>query len=311
MDLRRLEHFLALCEHGTFHRAAEAVHLSQSALSRSIQGLEEDLEVPLFDRLTQGTVLTPAGRQLLPAIRKLLADARDLRRQAGLCRLGDLAEIRLGTSPTPGAVLMRPLMLEVTRFRPGLRMHARIDSNEDLLGGLQEERFDLVVLDATFLESPEGLDIEQLHPQAGGFLVRQGHPLAQRRDLDVEEIHGFPVAAVSSTAAFARRLVEALGPGAHPARLVTHFCDSYQVQRDLALRTDTVILSLYSIVQEEIDAGTIVPLHIRTRSAMPMGLYAMVRLADRTSSPSLDFVRERIRRVFAGEGSPAPGASRP
>lgn len=300
MDLRRLEHFLALYEHGTFNRAAEAVHLSQSAFSRSIQALEEELDVHLFDRLTQGTVLTPAGRVLLPGVRKLVADAKELGREAALYRAGDLGEIRIGTSPTPGAVLLRPLMVEVTRSRPGLRMHARIDSNEDLIDGLNAEKFDLIVLDATYLESAEGFAVEQLHPQEGGFLVRQGHPLAGREEVDIEEIQKYPVTAVSSTAVFGRRLVEAIGPGAHPSRLITHYCDSYQVQRDLALRTDAVILSLFSIVEEEIDAGLIVPLRVRVRSPMPLGHYAIVRLADRSSSPSLDFVCQLVRDVFSG-----------
>jgi DNA-binding transcriptional LysR family regulator len=302
MDLRRLEHFIALCEHGTFNKAAEAVHLSQSALSRSIQALEEELGVTLFDRLTQGTVLTPAGRLVRPGVRNILSDANELRRQLDLFRVGDLAEIRIGTSPTPGAVLLRPLMVEVTRSRPGLRIDARIDSNEDLVSGLQAEKFDLIVLDATYLESPEGFAVEQLQPQAGGFLVRAGHPLCARVDLDLEELHGYPVTAVSSTATFGRRLVEALGPGAHPSRLVTHYCDSYQVQRDLALRTDAVILCLYSIVQEEIDAGSLIPLSIRARSPMPMGHYAAVRLANRSTSRSLEFVQQLIREVFSGAG---------
>lgn len=298
MDLRRLEHFLALYEHGTFNRAAEAVHLSQSALSRSIQGLEEELEVTLFDRLVQGTVLTPAGRLLLPGITKMLADANEIRRQATLFRAGDLAEIRIGTSPTPGAVLLRPLMVEVTRARPALHIHSRIDSNEDLVEGLKTEKFDLVVLDATFLENSEGLEIEQLLPQEGGFLVRHGHPLAQALEVELSQIHSYPVTAVSSTAAFGRRLVEALGPDAHPERLITHYCDSYEVQRDLALRTDAVILSLFAIMKEEIEDGSIVPLSVRTLAPMPMGLYAMVRMANRTSSPALDFIQQLVRRVF-------------
>ncbi|MDM0047389.1 LysR family transcriptional regulator [Variovorax sp. J22R115] len=310
MDLRRLEHFLALYEHGTFNRAADAVHLSQSALSRSIQGLEDELEVTLFDRLVQGTVLTPAGRLLLPGATKLIADAKELRRQATLFRTGDLAEIRIGTSPTPGAVLLRPLILNVARARPALHIHARIASNEDLLNGLRTEKFDFVVLDATFLESPEGLEIEQLRPQAGGFLVRQGHPLAQNPELDISQIHQYQVTAVNSTAAFGLRLVEALGPEAHPSRLITHYCDSYEVQRDLALRTDAVMLSLYAIVKAEIEDRSIVPLSIRTLAPMPLGLYAMVRLVNRTSSPALDFVRQLVREAF-DDSVPGGGKTSP
>jgi DNA-binding transcriptional LysR family regulator len=303
MDLRRLEHFVALYEHQTFNRAAEAVHLSQSALSRSIHALEEELGVDLFDRLKQGTVLTPAGRLLLPPVRKMLADAQDLRLRLQLFRAGDLAEIRIGVSPTPGAVLLRPLLVDAMRLRPRLRIDARVGSNQDLVDGLQAEKFDLIVLDSTYLETPEGLEVEQLAPQGGGFLVRKGHPLSQRPELEVDELRTHPVAGVSSTAAFGRRLVEALGPKAHPSLLVTHHCDNYQALRDLALRTDAIILSLYSIVQEELETGAIVALNLRLLAPMPVGYYAQVRLAGRSTSPALDFVRQTIRAVFEGAGA--------
>ncbi|MEJ8852342.1 LysR family transcriptional regulator [Variovorax rhizosphaerae] len=300
MDLRRLEHFVALYEQGTFHKASEAVHLSQSALSRSIQALESDLGIALFDRLVHGTVLTPAGRLLLPGVQKMLADAKDLRRQVELFTAGDLGEIRIGTSPTPGAVLLRPLLVEVTRSRPDLHIDARIGSNADLVVGLQAEKFDLIVLDSTSLETPGGFEVEQLAPQEGGFLVRHGHPLADRQEIVVEELASYPVAGVGSTAAFGRRLVDALGPRAHPSLLITHFCDSYQVLRDLALRTDAVILSLYSILQEEIEAGLIAPVIMRLHAPMPVGYYAMVRLAHRSTSPALELVQRSIRGVFDG-----------
>lgn len=306
MDLRRLEHFLALHAHGTFTRAADAAHLSQSALSRSIQALEEDLGVPLFDRLGHETRLTPAGRFLLPGARDLLSGAQELRRSVALFRGGDVGEIRIGVSPTPGAVLLRALMVEATRSRPQLRIDARIDSNEDLLMGLKAEKFDLVVLDATHLESPQGYEVQPLPPQAGGFLVRAGHPLQGKKALTIEEITAYPVTAVSTTASFWRRLVDTLGPGAHPSRMVTHHCDSYEVQRDLALRTYAVILCLYSIVQEEISAGTLIPLSLKAASTV-MGHYACVRLENRSSSSALEFVRGVIERVFSaavGNGQP-------
>lgn len=298
MDLRRLEHFVALYELGTFGKAAEAVHLSQSALSRSIQALEDELGLPLFDRLSQGTVLTPAGQLVLPTVRQLLASAGELRRQVQLFRGGDLAEIRLGASPTPGAVLLRPLLAEAMRARPGLRIDARTDSNEDLVEGLRAEKFDLVVLDASYLENPEGFAVEQLQPQRGGLLVREGHPLLGRGEVSIDDLKPYPVMGVSYSATFGQRLVAALGPQAHPSVLITHFCDSYQIQRDLALRTDAVILCLHAIVQEEIDAGTIVPLPLRLLSPMPRGHYAMLRLAGRSGSPALDFVQQAIRGEF-------------
>ena len=76
MDLRRLRHVLALAEAGNYLRAAEAMHISQSALSRSIQSLEATLGVTLFDRSNRRVEPTEFGRLLIEHAMKLDLAAR-------------------------------------------------------------------------------------------------------------------------------------------------------------------------------------------------------------------------------------------
>lgn len=75
MDLRLLRYFVAVCEHGTMHGAADAVRVAQPSLSRQIRGLERSLGFVLFDRVPRGVTLTPAGRAFLPVARDLLTHA--------------------------------------------------------------------------------------------------------------------------------------------------------------------------------------------------------------------------------------------
>jgi DNA-binding transcriptional LysR family regulator len=72
VDLRHLEHFLAVAEERSFTRAAKRVHLVQSALSASIRVLERDLGAPLFERSTHQVRLSEAGEALLPEARRVL-----------------------------------------------------------------------------------------------------------------------------------------------------------------------------------------------------------------------------------------------
>jgi len=76
LDLRRLHHFLAVVDHGTFTRAAEVLHLSQQALSSSIRQLETELRTQLFRREGRRIALTEAGLALVREARPLLAAAR-------------------------------------------------------------------------------------------------------------------------------------------------------------------------------------------------------------------------------------------
>ena len=76
-DLRQLRHFVALAEHQHFARAAAAVHLSQPALSRSIQALEDELGQPLFERRGRGIVLTEFGRYFAGRATAILAQVEN------------------------------------------------------------------------------------------------------------------------------------------------------------------------------------------------------------------------------------------
>ena len=94
VDLRRLQHLTALADERHFGRAAERVHLSQPAFSRSIQAIEAELGLRLFDREIGDIRPTPAGEFLIERARRLLFDARNLHRDVGLfrdSRLGDTA----------------------------------------------------------------------------------------------------------------------------------------------------------------------------------------------------------------------------
>jgi DNA-binding transcriptional LysR family regulator len=298
MDVRHLEHFIALCENGTFGRASEAVCLSQSALSRSIQALESELGLTLFDRLTHGTVMTPAGRMLQPTVRRILSDVGEMRRQAELFRTGDFVELRIGASPSPSAVLMRPLLAKLMSTRPALRVDAQTAHNQDLVDGLRASKFDIVVLDMTHLEDSGDLVVEPLEPQEGNFWVRAGHPLLGRGQLSVDDLQPYPVMGANFPASFRRRLAESLGAAVHPSGFVSVLCDDYAVQHDLVLRTNAVIVALTSIVAPDVEAGRIVALPLRHLAPQPKGLYAMVRVAGRSSSPSLDLVQQIIREEF-------------
>ena len=77
MELYQLRGFAAVAETGHLTRAAERLHLSQPALSAQIKALEDELGVPLFERLPSGMELTPAGRSLLPEAQKVVAAAQE------------------------------------------------------------------------------------------------------------------------------------------------------------------------------------------------------------------------------------------
>ncbi len=109
MNTRSLEHLLAVAETGSFSRAAERCFLTQSALSRSIATLEEDLGGRLLDRIGKRNELTPLGLQVVERARGIVREAAELKRSAELLHGGG-GVIRVGRGSGPGAWLMRPPM---------------------------------------------------------------------------------------------------------------------------------------------------------------------------------------------------------
>ena len=112
MTLVQLRHLVALAETGSFSKAAQAQYLTQPALSRSIRALEDELGLPLFDRVGRRVELTPFGRETLARARVLLDDADELRHHGRRLGAGHAGVLRIGLGSGPGAMLMTPLLLQ-------------------------------------------------------------------------------------------------------------------------------------------------------------------------------------------------------
>ena len=121
MNIKPLEHLLALADTGSFSRAAEQCFLTQSALSRSIQNLEQELGGQLLDRIGKRNELTPLGREVVARARRIVLEASELRRSAERMQGGG-GKISIGLGSGPGALLTTPLLCHAAEQHPDLRV---------------------------------------------------------------------------------------------------------------------------------------------------------------------------------------------
>ena len=298
MNLRQLAHLTALAEQGSFSSAAERLHLTQSALSRSLQTLEDELGARLIDRAGKRSTLTPLGEAVLARARRITLEAAEIQRSAELLRQGEAGIIRVGLGSGPGALLMTPLLTHVAAHYPQVRVAIARGSTELQVHQLRQRELDALVIDARRIAPAADLVIEPLTELRGGFVCRAAHPLAQRDDVTFDELMRYPVATTPLSDEVARIFVAHYGPGADPARMAALVCEDVGSLLDAVRQTDAVFLGVVAAARAGIEAGELAEL----RMAPPLvagARFAYVRLAGRTEAPVMQvlrrFVDERLR----------------
>lgn len=297
MNLNQLRHLIALAEHHSFSKAAEALFLTQPALSRSIQALEQDLDVRLVDRDGKRTTLTAYGELVAARAERILFEARELKRGVELLKEGQLGALSVGFGPTPAAVLMQPFLTHMASRYPRMQLKIARGSVELLVQSLRNESVDIIAVDRRALLTADDLAIGPVATLRGGFLCRSGHPLTELAQIDLAALRQFPVASTPLSDELARLLVEQLGPDAHPARLVTLDSEDINSLLDLVEATDTVFFGIFACARARIAAGRICEIQVQPHVER-FGEYALVSLARRSTSPAVEVFRGFFRDSF-------------
>ncbi len=293
MNIRHLEHFLAVAETGSFSRAAEKLHLTQSALSRSIQALESEVGGLLLDRVGKRNELSALGRQLLHRARRIVLEASELKRGAELMRESHAGVMRVGLGSGPGAILMTPLLCHMALAHPKVKVKVVRGPTELQLIQLRDRQLDALVVDMRLVPPAEDLNIEPVAEMAGGWMVREGHPLLREKVVTLDDVLAYPVASTPLSDEVARLLVGQYGPKANPAQLRTLECDDIESLIDVTERTDAVLLGVLATARDRIAAGSLVVLPVRP-ALKATARFVYVTLAGRSEAPAMALLREFV-----------------
>ena len=299
MNLRHLEHLLAVAETGSFSRAAERQHITQSALSRSIQTLESDLGARLIDRVGKRNELTPLGQAVAARARRIVLDAAELRRSAELLKQGQVGSIRVGLGSGPSVMLMTPFLLHMARHHPGVKVSVSPGATELMLMQLRQRNLDALVVDVRRVAPAPDLAIEQLSEMRAGFVCRAGHPLLESTEpASFDALLRYPLASTPLSAEVAHTMVKQFGPSADPQEAVSLRCDDIHSLLETVKASDAIYLGILGAARAGMQAGQLVEL--ATAPALVAGArFAFVTLASRTESPAMAifrrFVAERLR----------------
>lgn len=293
MNTKQLEHLLAVAEARSVSRAAERLFITQSALSRSIQALEEDLGAALFDRIGKRIELTPLGAEVVARAARVVRDVGELQRNVDIFRGGEGGALRIGLGSGPAAMLTTPLLRHMGERHPRVRVSITRGPIALQLVQLRAGQLDALVADARSIVPASDLVAEALGELRTCFACRAGHPLAALDGVALAQVLAYPVASTPLSDEVARLLVALYGPDAIPESMVTLQCEDVGSLVDTVGQTDAVFLGLAAAAR----AGGLLELDLRPR--LEAGArFACVTLAGRTEAPVMAafrrFARERL-----------------
>ncbi len=307
LKLRELRHVLLLAEELHFARAAERAFLSQSAFSRSIAAVEEDLGLRLFDRGPRFVRPTPAGERVILRARRLLSSAQDLAHEAAQLRTGRLGDVALGSGPYSSLIVTTPALVTMHRLHPEVSVRLDVADTMTLLQHLQQERIALFVSDAREVPTNDQWIVEALGDFTGALFCRAEHPLAARGELSLADLRGQPFASVRIPTPMLRHVRKVLEGSSGGELKLALECESTAVLREFVLQTDTILLAPQPTLRADLEAGRMRQLHVREFG--PLGgdtplrsSLAMVWLRERTPTTStrilIDILRQEAERTL-------------
>jgi DNA-binding transcriptional LysR family regulator len=298
MDFKRMKYAVAVADAGNFVRAAELVSISQPALSRAIQTLEEEVGITLFDRGNRHVTVTAAGRAFIEHARRICFEMRSMEHDVDQIRNGSSGLVAFGIGPLHTAALLPRVLARMRADRPGVRLSVAINNWVNLLAQLRSEEIEFFVSEVRNIEPADDIVITHEVRQYGSLFCRPGHPLLDLQQHTLQDIVPYGLACPRLPAPIEKGL-RALFKRTHnkplPLALV---CDSMSVLFDAVASSNAVLLASDASVAPELEAGRLIPIQLEALAGM-FAEVGIVRLQGRTLSPGAQMAINDIRIVLA------------
>jgi DNA-binding transcriptional LysR family regulator len=279
MDMRDLRYLCALAEHGNISRAAEALGLTQPALTRRVQAVEAELNVRLFDRHAKGVTPTSYGDLVVRRSGDLLHGIEGIRHEIDSIRELKKGHVTLGAGAVVAQAIVGEAVAALVRTCPELSVRVLVDSIDNALAALRAGKVELLVGNLTPCRGEPDLEIMHDFEHSGYFICRAGHPILALESPTLDDVFSYPFVSVSIPQPFARTLEEAFG-----RRLQLRVeCDSYPVLKTVIGASDAISISSRYAVIDELRAGKVV--EIPMKGPVAVTRFGVVRMANRTPSP--------------------------
>ncbi len=290
IELRQLRHLLALDRFRNFARAAEAIGLTQPALTRSIQTLEDSVGTRLFDRDHSRVEPTLAGSMLIREAQTVLDCAADMERT--MRRIVDVqaGRLRIGAGPMAADGSVGIAVGRMLERHPQVRISVAIADWPQLTDRVLSGDIEFAVAEISVARDEPRLKVDELPRHRCRWFCRPGHPLTKQTRITTDDLRGFPFASPTIPARLAHVIGrwpsdDSLAETGEITAIEMH-TPSVQMIRQVVRQSDAVGLALPAQLRSDVARGDFVELDVDGPAAYTN--YGIIRLAHRTLSPAAE-----------------------
>lgn len=187
MLLRQIRYFQAVVEHHSFSEAAEACHISQSAISQQVKALETQLGTPLLNRHNRTFSLTTQGEYFYKKSLIIVSDLQQLVQETARIAKGDSTHLRIGYLKSYGGTEFQVAAAAFSKAYPAIPLRVTNGNHEDLYDALRTDKVDLVFNDQRRAFSGKYVNME-LAECIGYIEVAADHPLAKLAEIEIDDL---------------------------------------------------------------------------------------------------------------------------
>lgn len=198
MDVRQLQYALALADTLHFGRAAQNMHIAQSAFSAQIARLERQVGAPLFDRSSNRVTVTPAGEAFLPRARAILTEVAAASVEAQVIHTSALEKLRVGLFCESAGELTPLIVAAVRDALPNVQLAFRELSMVDQVDALLTDKVDVAFMRAPIAHA--GIDLVRLFSEPRYAAIGSTHELASHSSVTMDQLTDQPFAVAAPEA---------------------------------------------------------------------------------------------------------------
>lgn len=290
MNLSKLRYVVAVDREGSISRAARALHITQSAVTKAVADVEADLALSLFDRRARGVVATAEGRDFIDRASRILSDMDQLVDDARTQRDSRDRVLRIGIAPPSLEGLMNRTIRHLVLRHSEVRVQLRGTPFEAGMQLLRQGDLDTLIGPCRPLSVRTGLVSEALPPLQACMFARKGHPLAGRK-LRGRDLAAYPIITPDLSGPHVEPVLDILDNlDGEPLRSL-HMLENFPMASGIIERSDAVGTVSITYVQSQAFKSRFDVLDFDMGAPVPM---ALIYRGEMQPSQAMKWLREAL-----------------